>query len=38
MIRASLFDDIKSIDTILKEVVNDEEVIEEDDVSLIIVK
>ena len=38
MIRASLFDDIKSIDTILKEVVNDKEVIEEDDVSLIIVK
>ena len=30
--------DIKSIDTIFKEVVNNEEVFEEDDVSLTIVK
>ena len=30
--------DAKSIDTMFKEVVNDEEVFEEDDVSLIIVK
>ena len=33
-----LFDDIISINIILKEVVNDKGVIEEDDVSLIIVK